>query len=288
MGSTSRDFGTIAIVGVGLIGGSIALAAKRRGLASVVLGVGRDARRLDDARRRGILDEGILDLAAAARRADLLVFCTPVDRIAAGAREAAATCPTGALLTDAGSIKACICRDLERELPRGVDFIGSHPLAGSERQGFEHADARLFENRVCVVTPVENSSRAAIERIGAFWTSLGSKVVEMSPEAHDHALAETSHLPHLVAAAMAGTLSPQNRDLAASGFRDTTRIASGDPELWAAILFGNRKQVLDSMSRYDRSLSDFRRALEDGDLVALKQLLQAAKTNREQIDALGN
>ncbi|HLJ12311.1 MAG TPA: prephenate dehydrogenase [Planctomycetaceae bacterium] len=287
MGSTSRDFGTIAIVGVGLIGGSIALAAKLRGLASAVLGVGRDAKRLEEARRRGVVDEG-LDLAAAARGADLLIFCTPVDRIVVGAREAAAACRPGALITDAGSIKAGICRDLERNLPRGVDFVGSHPLAGSERQGFENADARLFENRVCVVTPVENCSRAAIERIGAFWTSLGAKVVEMSPEAHDHALAETSHLPHMIAAALAGTLSPGNRNLAASGFRDTTRIASGDPGLWAAILFGNRQQVLDSLSRYDRSLSGFRRALEDGDLVALKQLLQAAKTNREQIDALGN
>lgn len=284
--SDAPDFETIetlAIVGVGLIGGSIALAAKARGLARSVVGVGRDPARLEEARRRGVIDEGTTDLTAVARRAGLLIFCTPVDRIAEGVRAAAAASPAGCLITDAGSVKGCICRSLATGLARGVEFVGSHPLAGSERQGFEHADSRLFETRVCVVTPVESSSRPAVARIRTFWQRLGAAVVEMTPEAHDKALAETSHLPHLVAAALAGTLSSENKPLVATGFRDTTRIASGDSDLWSAIFLGNREQVLASLSRYDASLARFRRALEQSDATALKELLKAAKMNREGV-----
>lgn len=276
-----HPFATIAIVGVGLIGGSIALAAKSRGAVQSVIGVGRDAQRMAEARRRGIIDEGFVDLTAAVRRADLVVFCTPVDRIAAGVRAAAAACQNGAIITDAGSVKNCIVQELASGLSNGVEFVGSHPLAGSEQQGFEYADARLFENRICVVTPQATSSRLAIDRIGAFWKALGSNVVEMSPEIHDAALAETSHLPHLAAAALAATLSLDNRPLAASGFRDTTRIASGDPDLWTAIFLGNRDQLLTSLTKYDKLLAEFRRAIEHNDAKRLKELLSAAKASRE-------
>jgi prephenate dehydrogenase len=284
--SDAPDFETIetlAVIGVGLVGGSIARAAKAHGLARSVVGVGRNLARLEEARRRGIIDEATVDAAVAARRAGLLVFCTPVDRIVEGVRAAAGASPSGGLVTDAGSVKGCICRPLAQGLPRGVEFVGSHPLAGSERQGFEHADARLFENRVCVVAPVESSSGAAVARIKAFWKRLGSTVIEMTPEAHDAALAETSHLPHLVAAALAGTLSAENKALAASGFRDTTRIASGDSELWSAILLGNRDEVLASLFRYDASLARFRQAIEQNDATALKELLKAAKMKRESV-----
>jgi len=269
------------MVGVGMIGGSIALAAKSCGAAKSVIGIGRAAQRLEQAHRCGIIDEGFVDLAAGVRRAELVVFCTPVDRIAAGVREAAGSCQNGALITDAGSVKACIANELASGLPRGVEFVGSHPLAGSEQQGFQHADGRLFENKMCVVTPLATSSRVAVDRIAAFWEALGSKVVEMSPEAHDAALAETSHLPHLTAAALAATLSSENRPLAASGFRDTTRIASGDPDLWTAIFLGNRDSVLASLTKYDGLLAEFRRAIEHGDARRLQELLAAAKANRE-------
>lgn len=278
----SHAFGTIAIVGVGLIGGSIALAAKTRGAAKSVIGVGRDAQRIELARRRGIIDEGLVDLTAAVRRADLVVFCTPVDRIVAGVREAARACRDGTLVTDAGSVKGCIVQELAFDLPSGVEFVGSHPLAGSEQQGFEYADAQLFENRVCVVTPLATSPRPAVERIAGFWKALGANVVEMSPEAHDMALAETSHLPHLAAAALAAALSPDNSPLTASGFRDTTRIASGDPDLWTAIFLGNRQQVLASLTKFDQLLAEFRQALEHNDAQRIKNLLVAAKVNRER------
>src|SRR5262249_28646432 len=156
-------------------------------------------KRLHAARRRGIIDEGTVDLSAAAARADLLVFCSPVDVIAGGVHEAAGACRPGTLITDAGSVKACLCRELAKGLAPQVEFVGAHPLAGSEKQGFEHANARLFERRICVVTPSGTNSRRAVARIAAFWKKLGSTMLEMSPEAHDRALAETSHLPHLVA-----------------------------------------------------------------------------------------
>src|SRR5262249_12901378 len=158
----------------------------------------------------------------------------PVDVIASGVRQAATACQKGALITDAGSVKACLCRDLATGLPPHVEFVGTHPLAGSEKQGFEYADARLFEKRICVVTPIAGNSRQAVERIAGFWKNLGSRIIEMAPGVHDRALAETSHLPHLAAAALAAALTLENRPLAASGFRDTTRVASGDPELWTA------------------------------------------------------
>ena len=277
------DFSTVGIVGVGLIGGSIALAIKQHGVARTVIGVGRNAARLAEASNRGIIDEGVVDLAAAARKCDLLIFCTPVDRIVPGVREAAAACRPKTVITDAGSTKGCICRDLAEGLPQGIAFVGSHPLAGSEQQGFENAAGRLFEKRICVMTPLPATPLAAVERVSAFWTGLGAVVVEMTPDAHDWALAETSHLPHLAAAALAATLSAQNQSLAATGFRDTTRIASGDPDLWTAIFLGNRESLLASLEKYEREIGKLRQALEENDAEGLKNLMQVAKMRRDAI-----
>jgi prephenate dehydrogenase len=274
---------TVGIVGVGLIGGSIGLALKQRGGAARVIGVGRNATRLAEARSRGILDAGFVDLTAAARQCDVLIFCTPVDKIVSGVREAAGACRPGTIITDAGSTKEAICRDLAAGLPPGVVFVGSHPLAGSEQQGFEHAVPDLFESRVCVVTPLPETEHAAVETIRQLWNRIGARIIEMSPEEHDHALAETSHLPHLAASALAATLTPANRSLAATGFRDTTRIASGDPDLWTAIFLENRECVLASLANYDGQLDKFRRALEQKDAEGLKNLLKVAKMGRDAI-----
>jgi prephenate dehydrogenase len=273
----------LAIVGVGLIGGSLAAAVKRRGLVPHVIGVGRDRGRLEPARASGLIDSCTADLAAAAREADLIVFCTPVDRIAEGVRAAAAACRPGTLLTDAGSTKQLLCEAVAGSLPSGVEFVGSHPLAGSEKQGFEYADAGLFEGRLCVVTPTAHTSRATVERTTSFWKRIGMRVVEMSPADHDAAVAETSHLPHLVAAALASTLSDNRRELAASGFRDTTRIAAGDPHLWTAILLHNADAVLASLDRFGTSIDDFRAALVGRDAESLRQLLEAGKRRRDRL-----
>ncbi|HVV99196.1 MAG TPA: prephenate dehydrogenase [Planctomycetaceae bacterium] len=273
----------LAIVGVGLIGGSLAAAVRQRGLARQIIGVGRDPERLEPARARGLIDACTADLTAAAREADLIVFCTPPDRIAAGVRAAAGACRRGTLITDAGSTKQLICAAAATGLPAGVDFVGSHPLAGSEKQGFDHADANLFEGRLCVVTPVETTPRPALDRTIAFWQRVGMRVIEMSPGDHDAAVAETSHLPHLVASALAATLSESRRDLAASGFRDTTRIAAGDPQLWTTILLQNAEAVLQSLERFSTGVANFREALQARDVDALHRLLEAGKQQRDRL-----
>ncbi len=274
---------TVAIVGVGLIGGSIAAALKQRGLARRVIGVGRSRTRLEAACRLGLLDDATEDLAEAGRRANLLVFCTPVDRIVAGVRDAARACRPGTLITDAGSVKGPICRELETGLPPGIDFVGSHPLAGSEKQGFEAADPELFRGRVCVLTPLEQTPRIAVERVSRFWAALGAHTLEMTPRDHDHAVAETSHFPHVAAAALVAALSEDHRQLAASGFRDTTRIAGGDPDLWTSILIQNAAEVLSSLDKYARVLNAFRHALRVRSEEDLKRLLGDAKTSRDRL-----
>jgi prephenate dehydrogenase len=276
---------TLTIVGVGLIGGSLGLAARRRSLAAQVLGAGRNPDSLERAQAVGAIDEASLDLAAAVHRADVAVFCTPVDRIADQVLAAAPGCAPGTLLTDAGSTKAGIVARLDGRLPAGVAFVGSHPLAGSEKRGPEYADADLFQDRLTVITPGPRTDPAAVERTAAFWQALGSRVRFMAPEDHDRALALTSHLPHLTAAALAGILPDECRALTATGFRDTTRVAAGDPALWTAIFAQNRGAVLQALQRLTSRLDAFRAALEAGDWTTVDTLLAEAKRSR---DALGS
>jgi prephenate dehydrogenase len=277
--------GTLTIVGVGLIGGSLGLAARRRGVAARVIGVGRHSASLESARKMGAIDEACLDMVAAVRRAEVAVFCTPVTLIAEQVLAAAPSCANGAILTDAGSTKAAIVGALDGRLSPGVAFVGSHPLAGSEKRGPEHADADLFEGRVTVVTPTPHSDLAAVERTVAFWQALGSRVIRMSPQDHDQALALTSHLPHLVASVLAGILPPELRDLTATGFRDTTRIAAGDPSIWTGIFLQNRSALIAALGKLQDRVIDFKTALMKGDAAAIDALLAEGKRSR---DALGN
>lgn len=269
----------LTIVGVGLIGGSIGLAAPAR--TRVIRGVGRQPGGLDQARQRGAVDEGFLALNEAVPGSDLVVFCTPVDRIAAQVLEAAPGCAPGTLLTDAGSTKATIVRAIDGHLPAGVGFVGSHPLAGSEKRGPEFADADLFEGRWTVLTPTAATDPETLVRVQAFWQMLGSRTRVMPPEEHDQALALTSHLPHLLAAALAGILPRELHTLTATGFRDTTRVAAGDPALWAAIFSHNRAAVLSALGRVEQRLDEFRQALDRGDDAMLLDLLAKAKEVRD-------
>jgi prephenate dehydrogenase len=281
--ANSTGIATLTIVGVGLLGGSVALAAKQRGLARRIISVGRDAARLEQARRAGLIDEVSTDLIQAASPANLLVFCTPVNLIVAGVREAAVACQPGTLITDVGSTKAQLCRELATGLPSKVTFIGSHPLAGSEKQGWEHARADLFEGRVCVVTPTESTPPDSIERLTIFWQSIGMSVLAMSPQAHDCALAQSSHVPHVVASALALTLANENRALAATGFADTTRIAAGDPQVWVPILLENRDAVLARLDEFSAQVSAYRDALARGDAEELRRLWERGKAIRDQL-----
>jgi prephenate dehydrogenase len=276
---------TLTIVGVGLIGGSIGLAATRCGLAERVLGVGWRQHSLDRALAVGAIDEGFLEPAPAVQRAEVAVFCTPVDCIAEQVLSVAPGCLPGTLLTDAGSTKAAIVHRVESQLPSQVAFVGSHPLAGSEKRGADFADANLFQGRLTVVTQTPQTRPEALERTATFWRALGSRVRVMNPEEHDRALALTSHVPHLLASALAGVLPPELHELTATGFRDTTRVAAGDPSIWAGIFAQNRVAVLDALNLIRERLAQFHQAVQAEDWATVDALLAEAKKVR---DALGS
>ena len=278
-------FSTLTIVGVGLIGGSIGLAAKKRGVARRVLGVGRDPHQLELARRLGAIDAGTLDLADAARTADCMVFCAPVDRIAGQIKDAAVHCKAGTILTDAGSTKREIVQAVEADLPGYLGFVGGHPLAGSEKKGVEHGHADLFVQRCTVLTPTEMTAKEALASVQSFWQTLGSRVRIMAPADHDQALALTSHLPHLLASVLAGILPDDWSELTASGFRDMTRVASGDPVLWTPIFQHNRQAVVAALDQLEDRLREIRQALANHDVFRIDQFLAQRKKVR---DALGS
>jgi prephenate dehydrogenase len=274
---------TLAIVGVGLIGGSIALAARRRGFAARIVGVTRHPQALEQAVRDGMLDEAHTSLELAAAQADLMVFCTPVDCIAAQIVTAAAHCRPGTLLTDAGSTKAAIVRAIEGHLPQGVAFVGSHPLAGSEKQGPAHASAELFQGRLVIVTPTTTITDNALSQIHDFWAALGARVLRMDADEHDRALALTSHLPHLLSSALAGILAPQWHELTATGFRDATRLAAGHPALWSAIFRANSANLLAALDLFEERLRQIRETLVHDDRATLESLLEEGKKIRDKL-----
>jgi len=274
---------TLTIVGVGLIGGSIGLAAKRRRAAERIIGVGREQADLERALKLGLIDEITRDLEGGIAQAAIGVFCTPVNLIAEQIISSAHACGSGALLTDAGSAKAEIVHAVEERLPGGVLFVGSHPLAGSEKSGPEHADADLFQDRIVVITPSKRTAPEATARVSEFWRKLGARVEYMAPEAHDEAISWTSHLPHLLASALANSLPPELSRFTASGFRDTTRVASGDPGLWAAILMQNRAPLLAALEGIERQLSRFRSGLTTSSWDLLQDLLAQAKKVRDDL-----
>jgi prephenate dehydrogenase len=274
---------TVAIVGVGLIGGSIGLALRARGLAGRVIGVGRNAESLRKALEAKAVSETTLHGDEAFRAADLIVYATPVDHIARAISQSANDFAPAALVTDAGSTKAEMVRQLEKLLPPDVRFIGSHPLAGGEKAGVEHASSDLFEGRVSIVTPTERTTEVVTREACEFWELLGSRAVTMDPEEHDEAVAAISHLPHLVASAIAASTPEERLGLAAGGWRDTTRIAAGDAELWTQILLANRANVLKSLERFEKTVSEFKAAIENRDSAALKRLLAEAKRIRDAV-----
>jgi prephenate dehydrogenase len=277
-----RQLESLAIVGVGLIGASIGLAARRAGQAKQIVGIGRRENSLAVALSRGACDRVTTRLADGIANADLVVVCTPVDAIAATIQQAVGLRPQ-ALVTDAGSTKAEIVSSLSGSLPAGSRFVGSHPLAGDSKAGPEFARADLFEGRTVVVTPTPESARADVADLTDFWRSLGANVLEMSPDAHDRAVAVTSHLPHLLASAIAGSTSEHYFPLIATGWLDTTRIAAGDAALWRQILLANRANVVAALTTFDTTLAALREALENADASKLELLLDQAKRNRDAV-----
>jgi prephenate dehydrogenase len=280
-----KHFGCVAIVGVGLIGGSIGLALRKRNMAERVMGIGRRQESLRIARRVGAVTNTCVDLAKGVAGADLVVVCTPVGRIVDDVRAVAQAVRPGTLITDAGSTKRTIVEALDDGLAGGCRFLGSHPLAGGEKAGPGHADADLFEGRVTILTPTKNTRAEDFDLLEEFWSGLGSMVIQMPADEHDRVLAITSHLPH-AAAAMLASLVPENCfRFTGAGLLDTTRIAAGDPDLWQQIFLQNRENLLAALGQYELKLQAFIEALRAGEAVQLRELLAGAKVKR---DALGS
>ncbi len=280
-----KKLDTVAIVGVGLIGGSIGLALRQRGLAKSVVGIGRRQVSLRIARRVGAVTHTTIDLNKGVAEAELVVVCTPVGQIVNFVRQAARHCPERVLMTDVGSTKQIIVQALDGGLPRGCRFLGSHPLAGSEKTGALSATADLFEGRVTVLTPTKSTRAEDFDLLEAFWAALGSVVVQMSPEEHDRTLAMTSHLPHLAAAAVAVALPERYFRFCSTGALDTTRVAAGDPEMWRQVLCMNRENVLSALDELGGKLSALYTAIRDDRQDDILRFLTLAKKNR---DALGS
>lgn len=273
----------VAIVGVGLLGGSVGLALRARGLAKEVVGWGRRIESLQPALAVNAVDRIETDLEAASHEADLVVVCTPVESIVSNVRKCCAQMAANGLITDVGSTKKTICEQL-LDTAKG-NFCGSHPLAGSDKSGVAFASAKLFEGRLTVVTPTEQTPLALTERTEELWQSLGCRTLRMCPDEHDRGVAQTSHLPHIVAAALAAGTPEKLLPLAASGWCDTTRIAAGGVELWRQILVENRQPVLEALEAFAGSLAPWLEALRQGDAQQIEKLLQAGKQKR---DSVGN
>ena len=275
----------LAIVGVGLLGGSVAKAARAGRLARRLVGIGRDAGRLRPALEDGTLDAVTTDLAEGVRGADFVLLAAPVLAIEGLLEQVGRAAPTGAVVTDVGSTKRNIVRAAERLYGgRPLAFVGSHPLAGSEQSGYKVARVDLFQGATVVVTPTETTELAALKRTTEFWEALGARVTSLDPETHDRTVAAISHLPHLVACALvdgARRVEPAALELAARGFRDTTRIAAGDPDMWTEIFLANRDALSASVAAFREALADLERVIAAGATDELHAVLARIKAMRE-------
>ena len=281
------QFKKITIIGVGLLGGSIGLAVRSRKLAGEVAGYVRRAASLKDCERAGAVDYATTDLLAAVSRADLVILCTPLAQMRTLTEQFLPALKRGVIVTDVGSVKSDVIREICGLVRRaGGHFVGSHPMAGGEKMGVIAARADLYANAVCVVTPTKNSNAAAVRKVGQFWKSLGARTLRLDAAQHDLLVSRSSHLPHVTAAALANLVlnpgSPKTQAaLCATGFRDTTRIASGSPEMWRDIALANRKNISQSLDTFVGELKIFLAALKKNDTNAVEKFFATAKERRE-------
>jgi prephenate dehydrogenase len=282
-------FTRMTVAGVGLIGGSLALAARAAGLVAEVVGYGRSEANLRLARERGVVDRIAREPGAAVAGADLVVLAAPVGVSAALAESFRPHAHPGAILTDVGSVKAGVVEALEARWPEGRLVVGAHPIAGSESSGAGAARADLFRGRRCLVTPTRATDRSALARVRALWEGVGAVVEEMPPTLHDEILARVSHLPHLAAYALVSAFGETQiaghrvLDYAGSGYRDTTRIAASRPELWRDIALANRAALGDALAEFRAVLDRIEQLLAAGDGDGLETVVAAAAALRQRL-----
>jgi len=284
------SFQRVAIIGFGLIGSSLGRAIKRQGLAATLVAVDRDEAARAEIRALGLADEVTDDLAAAVRDADLVVLATPVATYAQIGRIIGPALKPGAIVSDVGSVKQVVLRDLAPTLPAHVHLVPGHPIAGTEKSGPGAGFASLFEGRWCILTPTGATDRTAVDTVKALWRAIGSDVAEMEAEHHDKVLAITSHLPHLIAYTIVGTAVDLEDDIqsevvkfSASGFRDFTRIAASDPTMWRDIFLNNREAVLEMLQRLTEDLFALQRAIRWGEGDFLHERFTRARAIRRSV-----
>jgi cyclohexadieny/prephenate dehydrogenase len=287
-------FKRVALIGLGLIGSSLAHAMRRAELAGHITGHAKSAKTRKTARQIALADSVCETAAEAARDADLVVLCVPVGACGPVAQEISGQLKQGAILTDVGSVKEAVLRDVGPHVPSGVHFIPGHPIAGTEQSGPLSGFAELFDGRWCILTPPKGSDKAALRQLEAFWRACGSNVDVMDAGHHDLVLAITSHLPHLIAYNIVGTAADLEEvtkseviKYSAGGFRDFTRIAASDPVMWRDVFLNNKDAVLEMLGRFSEDLSALQRAIRWGDCDTLISLFSRAREIRRGIIAAG-
>jgi cyclohexadieny/prephenate dehydrogenase len=291
---TKPHFDTVALIGIGLIGSSISHGIRRGGLARRVTGYAKTEATRSTARKLGLVDEVFNSAAGAADGADLVILCVPVGACGVVASELAGSLKRGAILTDVGSVKGAVVRDVGPHVPDGVHFVPGHPIAGTEHSGPESGFAELFDGRWCVLTPPPGADDDAVERLKAFWEALGSHVELMAPDHHDMVLAITSHVPHLIAFNIVNTAAHLERvteseviKFSAGGFRDFTRIAASDPTMWRDVFLNNKAAVIEMLGRFTEDLTALQRAIRFDDGEVLFRLFGEARELRRGIIQAG-
>ena len=274
---------TFAIVGLGLIGSSLAASIRRRFSSDRVIGFSRDSKKIKLAKKKGFIHEGFSDLARAVSTADLIFVCSPVDTIPHLISKIDRYAKKGAVVTDVGSTKKTIVHWAACKHFRKIEFVGSHPLAGSHLTGMEHAKANLFQGAFVFVTPFGRSSRQPTRIISSFWKKVGAQVQIITPTAHDKIVSEISHLPHIIASILVHVVSGKSLRYAASGFLDTTRVAQGDPRLWVPIFITNDKNLIMDLTHFSNSLYKFISFLKRGSSRSIQNFLKLAARKRSKI-----
>ena len=292
--NATPPFPRIALIGFGLIGGSIARGAKLQGLAGEIVTSARSEKTRARVAELGIVDRVVETNAEAVKDADLVILCIPVGACGAVAREIASSLKPGAIVSDVGSVKGAVVRDMAPHLPANVHFVPAHPVAGTENSGPDSGFAELFINRWCILTPPDGADPEAVERLRAFWAALGARVEIMTPDHHDLVLAITSHLPHLIASTIVGTAdelaqvtSSEVMKFSAGGFRDFTRIAASDPIMWRDVFLANKEAVLEMLGTFNEDLSKLTRAIRRGDGEALFEHFSRTRAIRRGIVEIG-
>jgi prephenate dehydrogenase len=281
------QFRKIALVGVGLLGGSLALAIRERYLAVIVQGYVRRPSSIAECEQAGLKDFATLDLLETVRDADLVILCTPLAQMKELTERLLPALKRGAIVSDVGSVKASVIAELGPIVSgAGAHFVGAHPMAGAEKTGVLAARVDLFRNAVCALTPVPGSNAEAVQQLEKFWRTLGARLVKLTPELHDELVARSSHLPHVVAAELANYVlhpnhPPEQPVLCANGFRDTTRIASGSPEMWRDIALANGGHLSCVLDVFIEDLQKLRRAIESGDAKTVEEFFVTAKQRRD-------